>query len=191
VAVPKSNEADRKQAVSARPAGNTLPRFAITFGVCLLAGFGALLLPAVQAVDGSLTKSLVQIAQSLIHACGGRASAAGAILLAPNGFGVEMKDGCNAANVTILFWAALIAFPAGHWMKMVGALTGALLIQAVNILRFISLFYLRQYNSSLFDFAHNYLWETLIILDTLVIFWWWVNWVNRGTAAASPQISGA
>lgn len=190
MAVPKSKNADGRLATP-RPVGNALPRFAITFGVCLLVGFGALLLPVVQTVDGNITKSLVQVAHSLIHVWGGSAAVTGAILFAPNGFGVEMKDGCNAANVTILFWAALIAFPAGPRMKIVGGLIGGLLIQVVNILRFISLFYLGQYSTSLFDFAHNYLWETLIILDTVVIFWWRVNWVNRGTEAANPQISGA
>jgi len=189
--VPKPNHSDKRLTTPARPVGNALPRFAITFGVCLLAGFGALFLPAVQAVDENVTKSLVQVAHSLIHVCGGSAFAAGAILWAPNGFGVEMKDGCNAANVTILFWAALIAFPATKRMKIFGGLIGGLLIQVVNLLRFISLFYLGQYSTSLFDFAHIYLWEILIILDTVVIFWWWVTWVNRGTAAANPQISGA
>ena len=191
MAVSKPINSDRKLATPARPVGNALPRFAITFGVCLLAGFGALFLPAVQTVDQNVTKSLVQVAHSLIHLCGGSAFAVGAVLWAPSGFGVEMKDGCNAANVTILFWAALIAFPADKRMKIIGGLIGGLLIQVVNILRFISLFYLGQYSTSLFDFAHIYLWEILIILDTVVIFWWWVNWVNRGTAAANPQISGA
>lgn len=35
-----------------------------------------------------------------------------------------------------------------------------------------------------FDFAHAYLWESLLVLDTMVIFWLWVNRVAQHRAAA-------
>ena len=41
--------------------------------------------------------------------------------------------------------------------------------------RFISLFYLGQYSMTWFDFAHAYLWESLLVLDTMVVFWVWVK----------------
>ena len=49
----------------------------------------------------------------------------------------------------------------------------------MNLLRIISLFYLGQYNRNWFDFAHFYLWEGLIVLDTLAIFWLWAVVVRR------------
>ena len=55
-------------------------------------------------------------------------------------------------------------------MKLLGALGGSAVIQVVNIVRFISLFYLGQYSARWFDFAHGYLWKSLIVLDTMVIF---------------------
>jgi exosortase H (IPTLxxWG-CTERM-specific) len=158
--------------------------FTVTFAVYFVCGFGALLLPPVQAIDGRLSQVLVAISQSLIGLCGGSATVQGAILRAPSGFAIEMRDGCNAANVTILLCAAVIAFPAGWRMKILGAIGGSLLIQAVNIVRFITLFYLGQYSASWFDFAHGYLWESLIILDTLVIFGFWVK---HASAAAKPR----
>jgi exosortase H (IPTLxxWG-CTERM-specific) len=97
----------------------------------------------------------------------------------PNGFAVEMKDGCNGANVLILLWPAVIAFPATLLQKAKGLLYGALTIQALNLVRFISLFYLGQYSSSLFDFAHEYLWESLIMLDGLLFFGCWMHIVFR------------
>jgi exosortase H (IPTLxxWG-CTERM-specific) len=98
-----------------------------------------------------------------------------------------MRDGCNAVNVTILLWAAVIAFPATWKMKALGTLAGSLLIQAVNVIRFITLFYIGQYSATWFDFAHGYLWETLIVLDTMVIFGLWVSRVSR--AANLPHAS--
>jgi len=31
----------------------------------------------------------------------------------------------------------------------------------------------------LFDFAHGYLWESLLILDSMVVFWLWAERVAR------------
>ena len=44
--------------------------------------------------------------------------------------------------------------------------------------------YLGQYNRNWFDFAHFYLWEGLIVLDTLAIFWLWAVVVRRSGAGA-------
>jgi exosortase H (IPTLxxWG-CTERM-specific) len=165
-------------APSYRPA-----RFAVTFAVCFLLGIGALLTPPVQALDGRFSSALVQVSHGLIAVCGGKASVEGAILRDPaSGFAVEMRDGCNAVNVTILLWSAVLAFPAPWRLKGLGLAAGSLIIQAVNMVRFISLFYIGQYSMTWFDFAHGFLWESLLVLDTLVVFWLWVNRVSRSTA---------
>jgi len=157
-------------------------RFAILFGACFLAGIGVLLLPPVQVIDGQFSRVLVKIAHGLIVLCGGTATMEGAILRSPGGFAVELRDGCNAVNVTILLWSAVLAFPAPWRMKALGVMAGSLLIQALNIVRFISLFYIGQYSTTWFDFAHGYLWESLMVLDTTVVFWLWVSRVNGFSA---------
>ena len=139
--------------------------------------------PPVQKVDRQFSRALVQVAGGLIHICRGKALIQGAVLRDPvAGFAVEMRDGCNAVNVTILLWSAVLAFPAPLKLKALGLLAGSLIIQVVNILRFISLFYIGQYSLTWFDFAHGYLWETLLVLDTMVVFWLWVNRVFRAGA---------
>ena len=156
-------------------------RFVLIFVCCLLLGFGLLLTPPVQKVDGQFSQTLVKVSHRLILLCGGHAVREAAILRAPGGFAVEMRDGCNAINVTILLWSAILAFPSTWKMKVLGLLAGTAIIQAINILRFITLFYLGQYSLTLFDFAHSYLWESLIMLDTMVVFWYWVNRVLRAS----------
>jgi exosortase H (IPTLxxWG-CTERM-specific) len=159
----------------------------LVFAACLLVGFGALFTPPIQVVDSQFSQALVHAAHGLIQLFGGHAFRSGAILRSPAGFGVEMRDGCNAVNVTILLWSAILAFPASWKMKALGVLGGSALIQAVNILRFITLFYLGQYSMTWFEFAHSYLWETLIMLDALVIFWLWVNRVLRFGAVSHAE----
>jgi exosortase H (IPTLxxWG-CTERM-specific) len=169
--LPRASPTPRR---AARPA-----RFAVLFGVLFLAGIGLVLLPPVQVLDGHFSRVLVKVSHGLIGICGGTAKVEGAILRAPGGFAVEMKDGCNGVNVTILLWSAILAFPAAWRMKVLGLLAGSLAIQLMNVVRFISLFYIGQYSTNWFEFAHGYLWETLLMLDTMVVFWLWVSRVSR------------
>jgi exosortase H (IPTLxxWG-CTERM-specific) len=162
-------------------------RFLTVFCACALASFALLLAPPLRPAVTAFSRSLVATSAAIISACGGQALIDGGertILAYPStGKGVEMKDGCNGVNVTLLLWSALLAFP-GSWMQRVkGLVLGTLAIQLVNLVRFISLFYLLQYNRSLFDFAHDYLWESLIMLDALVIFWIWVYGTRRASRA--------
>lgn len=163
-----------------KPAGRSQlgrpARFFLLLALCLLTGFGLVLTPPAQDLTTRFSLSLVSLSHSLIAPFDAHAHHNGAILINPaTGFGVEMKDGCNAVNVTILFWAAVLAYPASWRWKAFGLVLGTLLIQALNVVRFISLFYIGQYSATWFDFAHGYLWETLIVLDSLVLFWLWVH----------------
>ena len=77
-------------------------------------------------MDGQFSQGLVKVSHSLLLAAGGHATCSGAILRAPGGFAVEMRDGCNAINVTILLWSAVLAFPAPWKMKALGLTAGTL-----------------------------------------------------------------
>jgi len=98
--------------------------FAAIFTCCFLFGIGVLLTPPVQAADIRFSQFLVKISHGLILTCGGHATLDKAILRAPSGFAVEMRDGCNAVNVTILLLSAVLAFPAPWKLKLLGSLPG-------------------------------------------------------------------
>lgn len=158
-------------------------RFLLLFSLCFLVGFALLTVPWLTPAMSRFNRALVQAAGTVIHVCGGHADAGGTVLRDPaTGLAIEMMDGCNGVNVTVLLCAALLAFPASRTLKAKGLLIGCVAIQSLNLLRFISLFYLRQYNQAWFDFAHHYLWESLIILDALAVFWMWVQTVFRSGA---------
>jgi exosortase H (IPTLxxWG-CTERM-specific) len=162
-------------------------RFLITFCVCALASFALLLAPPLRPAVMLFSRSLVVASASIISAGGGQVRIEGGdrtILSHPaTGSGVEMKDGCNGVNVTLLLCSALIAFPVSWLPRLKGLVIGTLAIQIVNLARFISLFFLLEYNRPLFDFAHDYLWESLIMLDALVVFWIWVYGLRRSSRA--------
>jgi exosortase H (IPTLxxWG-CTERM-specific) len=154
-------------------------RFLILFPVCLIAGFALLQVHPVAVGVEKFTSSLVGISGALIHLFGGKALVEGVILASPEGFAVRVENGCNAINVTILLWAAILVYPAPWLEKLKGITAGTLILHAINLLRIISLYYLGRYNQGWFDFAHLYLWESLIVVDTLVIFWGWALVVRR------------
>jgi exosortase H (IPTLxxWG-CTERM-specific) len=111
-----------------------------------------------------------------VRVCGGQAVARENLLLNPaTGFSISVEDTCNASNVMILLGAAVLAFPASWRQKAKGLVAGAVALHAVNFVRIISLFYLGQYNFAWFEFAHWYVWEGLMMIVTLVLFWIWVQ----------------
>jgi exosortase H (IPTLxxWG-CTERM-specific) len=84
--------------------------------------------------------------------------------------------------------AAVLAFPSRWQAKIPGLVVGAIAIQALNVVRIVSLFYLVQWSARAFEFAHLYLWQALIMIDVLVIWLLWLRWVTRRqfSAAAAP-----
>lgn len=166
--------------MAARDPQAQMRRFLILFPICLVAGFGLLEVRPVAVGIAAFTKSLVTLSGGIIHFFGGKATVLGDILMSPvTGSAVKVENGCNAINVTILLWAAILTYPAPWAQKLKGLALGSLALHAVNLIRIITLYYLGQYDRNWFDFAHYYLWESLIVLDTLVIFWFWATLVRR------------
>jgi exosortase H (IPTLxxWG-CTERM-specific) len=173
------------------PAPRTqISRFLLLFPITLVLGFALLQTAPAGALVGRFTEGIVHVSAGLIHLFGGRVLVIGRILQSPaNGFAVEVQNGCNAVNVTILLWAAIATYPARWSRKAGGLLWGTLAIHVVNLLRVISLFYLGQYNYNWFEFAHMYLWESLIVLDTLAVFWIWASLVRKSMVHANAGAS--
>lgn len=48
-------------------------------------------------------------------------------------------------------------------------------MELLNIVRIISLFYLGQWNQDVFEWAHLYIWQALIMLDVLIVFLLWLR----------------
>ena len=104
-----------------------------------------------------------------------------------NGFAVSIEAGCNGVEATIVLLAAILAFPAPWKRKLIGLAVGVFAVQGLNVIRVISLFYLGQWNFAIFEFAHRYVWQALIMLDVLIVWLLWVRTLPR----AAPQTTAA
>ena len=101
----------------------------------------------------------------------------------PGTWAISIERGCNGVEAIIILVAAILAFPAPWKYRLTGIAIGFVAIQALNLVRIISLFYLGQWSRTWFDWFHLYLWQALIVLDALVVFLIWLRKLPRAGAA--------
>jgi exosortase H (IPTLxxWG-CTERM-specific) len=122
------------------------------------------------------TRIIATISATVTQLFDGSVQSQGIVLQSStNGAAVSIQPGCNGVEAMICLTAAIVAFPASWKSKIYGLFFGFLAIQALNIVRIISLFYLLQWDKDWFEWAHLYLWQALIILDALIVFIIWVR----------------
>ena len=161
-------------------------RFFILFLVLQAALFGAELTPFVQQYFViPWTNQLAAISAGIVTLADPAVVATGKVLRSTqNGFAVSIEAGCNGVEATIVLLAAVLAFPAPWKNKLVGLAAGIVAVQGLNVVRVISLFYLGQWNYQVFEWAHLYVWQALIMLDVLIV---WLIWVRTLPRSARPD----
>lgn len=156
-------------------------RFFLLFLSILLVLFFVELMHGVQsAVIAPWTSALAHVSAALLQVFDPSARAYGDVIQnIHSGVGVQIEPGCNGVEACIVLVSAILAFPARWRYKLLGILLGVVAVEAVNVLRVISLFYLLQWSQPAFEFAHLYLWQALIMLDVLVVWFVWVRFVGQ------------
>lgn len=160
-------------------------RFFLVFLTLQLTLFGVNMLSVVQQhIVLPWTTLLVRICVALVTWFDASAMASGKVLWnAATGFGVSIEPGCNGVEACIVLLAAVAAFPAGWRYKLFGLAVGLVAVQALNVVRVVSLFYIGQWSMPVFHFAHAYLWQGLIMLDVLVVWLLWARGARVRTTA--------
>ena len=163
-------------------------RFFILFLVLQAALFGAELTPwAQQYFVIPWTNTLAAVSAWLVTLFDPNVVAIGKILRnTVNGFAVSIESGCNGVEATIVLVAAILAFPAPWKRRLLGLGVGIVAVQGLNIIRVISLFYLGQWDIDIFEWAHLYVWQALIMLDVLIVWLIWVRTLPPSGAATVP-----
>jgi len=111
----------------------------------------------------------------LIRLFGGDALVESTYLLT-SGFRINIVDGCNGLYAAAILVSGVAAYPSKAKQKIIGVLLGFTAIFGMNLIRVISLFYLGQYFPEIFEEAHIYIWQPLIIL--WAIFVWFIWWIK-------------
>ncbi len=162
-------------------------RFACLFRAILLGLFAFELTPPGQAIVQPWTELVARASTAVIRAFDGNAQALGKMVYsAKTGFAMTIEAGCNGVEAMLVLLAGIIAWPAPWKHKLVGLAIGAVAIQALNLVRIVSLFYLGQWDLSWFQWAHLYAWQALIMLDALIVWMLWIRAVPEAPVAAAP-----
>jgi exosortase/archaeosortase family protein len=84
---------------------------------------------------------------------------------------------CTGSDAMALCLGAIFAFPASWRQRIVGGLTGLLLISVANTVRIGSVS-LVLHDKQLFDLLHVYVWPAIIIVIAAFYVFLWMRWVS-------------
>jgi exosortase H (IPTLxxWG-CTERM-specific) len=160
-------------------------RFFVLFVAMLAVLFGLELTPVAQRYFVvPWTDSLAAASARLVTIFDPAVTVSGNVIQSgTSGFAVSIEAGCNGVEATLVLVAAILAFPAPWRRKLAGLAIGILAVQGLNVIRVISLFYLGQWSYRVFEWAHLYVWQALIMLDVLIV---WLVWVRLLPASDTP-----
>jgi exosortase H (IPTLxxWG-CTERM-specific) len=159
-----------------------LARFVLIFVTVLIALFTLeMLTPVQENVIVPFTSMLAQVSVAIISPFDSTVASHGKILFfRDSGFSVSIEAGCNGVEAMIVLLAAVVAYPASWRARLVAIVLGFLAVQAMNIVRIISLFYIGEWNHEIFMWVHLYLWPVLIMLDVLIVFIVYIRYLGGG-----------
>jgi exosortase H (IPTLxxWG-CTERM-specific) len=156
-------------------------RFGVLFAAIVVALFAAELTPVGQTwVADPWTALVARVATWAVRLFDPGVIVSGAtITQTTNGFAVTILAGCNGIEAMIVLGAAILAYPAPPRSKLIGLAVGIAAIQALNLVRIVSLFYIGQWSREVFEWAHLYVWQVLIMLDALIVWLFWLRTLPR------------
>lgn len=98
-------------------------------------------------------------------------------------FAIAVAQGCDAIQVCSLLAAAVLAFPVAWKARFRGLVIGVALLQALNILRIVTLYWIGVFFPDVFEYAHEVIWPGTLIVVTVVT---WILWVRFETPPPPP-----
>ena len=151
-------------------------RFVAVFLILLAAFEFTLLIDVVdQRVVRPFTKSIASVATAIIRWTEPAVRVSGTMINAPC-FAVDIHNGCNGLEASFFIIAAVIAFPSTWAKRAIGVVAGAILIQAANLLRVVTLFHIGCRHRAWFETFHLAVWQTVIFALAVGFF---VVWSRR------------
>lgn len=158
-------------------------RFLGVFVTLLVGVFAvAALRPVDNAVVVPYTGLVARIAGAVLSLLGEDVVMRGCEIASPR-FTVVVYNGCNGLVTSLIFAAAVLAYPATWRARFAGLLSGLVAIQVVNQVRIVSLFYVGILLPRFFNEAHILVWQSVVILSGVCL---WLLWAHRCAGHEGP-----
>jgi exosortase H (IPTLxxWG-CTERM-specific) len=160
-------------------------RFLALFAILLGGGFALLAWnPVNDRAVVPFTAAVASWSGGLLNLVGQGVTRDGTVLRSAR-FAVNIENGCNGVETLVIFFSAVLAFPASWRAKAAGLLFGSLAIQVVNLVRVAALFLTGVYLPELFDSSHTVIWQTIVVLCGVLL---WLYWAQRFAQPARQRI---
>lgn len=151
-------------------------RFLILFLTILGISFTVVALQSVNdAVVLPYTAFVARLSGAVLRLFGETATVTGCVVSSPR-FAVTIFNGCNGLITSLIFISGVLAFPARWPAKLIGVFGGLAAIQFINLVRIVSLFYIGIFFPALFNDAHIFIWQSVVILAGVGL---WIAWAHR------------
>jgi exosortase H (IPTLxxWG-CTERM-specific) len=116
------------------------------------------------------------------------AGGSGYTIVSPE-FSVAIKNVCNGLEVTAIFLAVTLAFPATWKNKLLGLLIGYPVIFLINLVRIVVLFVLGFKVPDVFEAAHYYYAQAFVIIATVGVWLLWVATLSNYGSKTRHRLS--
>ncbi len=98
------------------------------------------------------------------------------VTIRSSSFAIAIRRGCDAIEPTWLLCAAILAFPGTWRRKLVGMTIGMVLLQGLNLVRIVTLYWIGSRFPALFPSAHLEWWPAFFIVTAIGLFVGWKEW---------------
>lgn len=140
-------------------------------------------LPASSTVFQPFVRLTAMTAFATIKATGLGVAIDGMLLTHPDGFRIAISYGCTPLVPVVFLGMLLTVGLSLSWReRLIGLTSGIVLITILNLCRVTALYYIGISTPEAFAIAHEWLGQSVIILGTAAIAWYWI-----GTSAGSQS----
>lgn len=153
-------------------------RFCLKLGAMMALFYALMATPYFDQMLYSYLEANAWFSNVILNVLGQHTTLAGVTIQSPK-FAVEIQRGCDAVEPTWLFCAAILSFPSTWPHKLLGMLAGAVLLQILNIVRIVTLFWIGAYLPAIFNTSHMELWPVVFVLVAVTLFVGWKDWTSH------------
>ena len=129
-------------------------------------------------INGLYTKMIVSLTALSLSPFGIVQGVKGSVIHL-KGISLDVRFGCNGLEAFLIYTVAILSFPAKREKKLWGILAGFFIIQALNILRIVSLGLSGIYLKGYFYYLHIYVAQGIMIAVALVLFFSWLYYATE------------
>jgi exosortase/archaeosortase family protein len=150
-------------------------RFGLKFGLLLVLLYVLLAIPFFDRALYGYLEANAWLANVILRGLGQPTHVSEVTIQSPQ-FAMAIRRGCDAVEPTWLLCAAMISFPAPLVHKLKGMLVGIVLLQALNLVRIVTLYWIGIHLPAFFNSAHMEIWPTVFIIVAIGLF---IGWKER------------